>query len=424
MKRLSALIVVLLAALVRPVAAQQPVTVEVWTQPGGSAEAVTKHIPAFKKKYPYIDVRVVTFDWQALNDKLLVGLASGVVPDMAQIEITFLGGLRDQGGHLLENLADPKYGALKYRNDIVPHKWAQASYQGRLIGFPLDLAPTVMYVRRSLFEQIGISANPTDLNKVITNWDDYHQVARKVTRDINGDGNKDVFMRGSAAEIFNIASQQTGLPMIDEKDQVHIDSKPWIDALTAAVRFRSDGLDGVARIQWTWHENWIQAISQGVLATEFMGDWFVGNLKEWAPDSSGDWAVTRLPGNIGVTGGGSFYSIPSKARFKQEAWLLLDFIQQNAEPYISSNRRHWRFGDFDKPDPFFGGQRIMQVMADAAQNTPILWIHGLNRRAVELVYWDSWRALDKTMTPEAYLTDKANQLRALAKEYAAGLQKR
>ncbi|HEX6972504.1 MAG TPA: extracellular solute-binding protein [Limnochordia bacterium] len=421
--RILSLLISLLAAA-WPAHGATPITLEVWTQPGSSEESVTELLPAFKEQYPYIDVRVIPFEWQALNDKLVVGLATGVVPDMTQIEITFLGGIRDLGGDLLENLADPKYGALKYKDHIVPHKWAQGSYEGRLIAFPIDLAPTVMYVRRSVFEEAGVSADPDDISNTIRNWDDYYTLARKITRDRDGDGNQDVFMLGSADQIFNIASQQTGLPMIDAENVVHIAEKPWVEALAQAVRFRSQGLDGVERINWTWHENWIQGISVGILGTEFMGDWFAANLKEWAPDSAGDWAVAPLPGNIGVTGGGSFYAIPSQAAHKREAWLLLDFIQQHSEPFISANRIHWNFGVFDQPDPFFGGQRVMRAMAEAAQNTPILWVHGLHRRAIEVVYWDAWRALEQTMSPEEYLTSKAEQLRGIVNEYVASLKNR
>ncbi len=407
-----------------PALAAERVTLEVWTMPGDSEEAVTKHLAAFRRAYPNIDVKVSTFEWKALHEKLIVGLATGVVPDMAQVEISFLGEIRDRAGNVLEDLSAPWYGG-KYKPDILPHKWAQGSTrEGRLIGFPLDLAPMVMYVRRSVFEGAGIASDPAQVNQMITNWEDFTRIARKVTRDSNGDGKKDRFMLGDARQIFEVGSRQTGLPMIDQDNRVHIDSQPWIDAMVRAIRFRDDGLDGVERIQWTWHDNWKAAISLGELATEFMGDWFASTLKDWAPDSSGDWAVANLPGNVGVSGGGSFYIIPSQSKYKREAGLLLQFLQDNAEPGISSNRRHWRFQEFDRPDPFFGGQRVKRAMAEAALNTPVLWVHGLNQRAVELVYYDAWRPFSKQMSPEAYLADKAKTLRAMVAEYVANLQKK
>jgi multiple sugar transport system permease protein/multiple sugar transport system substrate-binding protein len=74
------------------------------------------------------------------------------------------------------------------RDDFFPEVLDAFRWNGHLLGLPKDWTPFVLYVNVDLFERAGV-ALPTDA----WTWDDYLDAAKKLTRDLDGDGEPDVW---------------------------------------------------------------------------------------------------------------------------------------------------------------------------------------------------------------------------------------
>jgi len=116
------------------------------------------------------------------------------------------------------------------KNDFLPVALSTVTYQGKIYALPYLVHNSVMYCRTDLFEEAGFASAPST-------WDEYRDFARKLTKDVDGDGKIDVFgtvVEGkqhieAAAKFLDILYQAGG-DVIDEKGQVVFDAQPTIDA--------------------------------------------------------------------------------------------------------------------------------------------------------------------------------------------------
>ncbi len=147
-------------------------------------------IPDLQEKYPDIEIEVELFaNTGDMQNKLTVSLGTDLVPDIVDTAGTLFfshvvaGGIVDLAPHLSRVLDI---------EDWLPHVIDEVRYPhgtgAGIYGLPYDWVGSVMVYNRDLFSQSGL-AFPDDT----WTWDDLRAAARGIARDVNGDGENDIW---------------------------------------------------------------------------------------------------------------------------------------------------------------------------------------------------------------------------------------
>jgi multiple sugar transport system substrate-binding protein len=339
----------------------------------GVFEPLNEHLelvlPQFRAENPDIEIEIRTLGYADHHNVLVTALATGSgAPDVAAVEIGFIARFMAEGG--LTDLSQEPYNADELADLFVDYAWAQSrTPEGRQIAIPTDIAPGVMYYRRDHLQEAG-----WEIADVIASIDSYLDYGRAL-KDMG------VFLVADAGSVANALIRSD----VPEGDGIYFDAEGnpvlngerFVNAATVAQTIRVEGLD--AQIG-AWTNEWYEAFRQGTTATELSGAWLGGHLQTWmAPDTSGLWGASEMPGDILVSWGGSFYGIPTQSQNKEAAWKLIEFLTTNPEVQLAAFQTINAFpampetydaAMFDDELEFLAGQRARQLFAEVAQQIP------------------------------------------------------
>lgn len=339
----------------------------------GLFEPLNEHLelvlPEFLANHPDIEIEIRTLGYADHHNALVTQLATGSgAPDVAAVEIGFIARFLAEGG--LTNLSEEPYNADALEGLFVDYAWAQSrTSDGRQIAIPTDIAPGVMYYRRDHLQEAG-----WEIDGVTASIDAYLDYGR----DLKDMG---VFLVADAGSVAN-ALIRSDVPegdgiYFDSEGNPLLNSERFVNAATVAQTIRQEGLD--AQIG-AWSNEWTEAFRQGTTATELTGAWLGGHLQTWmAPDTSGLWGASEIPGDILVSWGGSFYGIPNQSENKEAAWELIEFLTTNPEVQLAAFQTINAFPAmpetydapmFDEELEFLAGQQARQLFAEVAQQIP------------------------------------------------------
>lgn len=129
-----------------------------------------------------LDLELVAGRTEQVLQKLRVVHASGEGPDLACLRLDSMPMLVEQG------ILQPMEGALlaEVWQTMIPAIFPSVQGQGKRYGLPYDIGVRVILYRADLFEKEGIPAPSADWT-----WDDLVADAKKLTRDLDGDGTID-----------------------------------------------------------------------------------------------------------------------------------------------------------------------------------------------------------------------------------------
>ncbi len=143
------------------------------------------------------------------------------------------------------------------------------------------------------------------------------------------------------------------------------------------------------------------------------GPYWMGLLKDGAPEMKGDWAVATAPYSEqpGSYLGGTGLSISVNAAHPQEAWLLIQFMlqpQQQVGVFVAgaapATTAALESSALTKPDPYFGGESPFKVFLDAMST------------ATHFPYVAQWDAIDQDIgnMVESVMLNKESEQQALS----------
>lgn len=338
-----------------------------WTP---SAEA---QVAAFEEEYPNVDVKLVnagtnTEEYTKLQNAITAG--SGA-PDVAQVEYYAIPQFA-----LSDSLVDlAPYGFADLEDQYTPGPWGAVTVGDAIYGLPQDSGPMAMFYNATVFDQYGI--------EVPTTYDEYVAAAETLHA-----ANPDAYITsdtGDAGFATSMIWQAGGQPFKADGTDVTIDlqdegSKKWADSWNRLV----DG--GLLATTPGWSDEWYRALGDGTIATLLTGAWMPGVLESSVPEAAGDWRVAPMPTYDGTPvtaengGGGQVVLKQSKNPALAAAflkWLNSDpasievFLASGGFPATTADLESDEF--LNKAPDYFGGQKINEVLVDAANNVPSGW---------------------------------------------------
>jgi arabinosaccharide transport system substrate-binding protein len=342
--------------------------------------AYRKALPEFERTHQ-VTVDVQLAHWGSLRTRLQNAmLADTDVPDLVEMLEGSLGfftrGPKSDIG-LLDLTERIEQERLKER--MVDSRFSLWSDRGRVFGIPHDVHPVMLAYRRDLVEQLGI-----DVAKLDT-WEKFIEVGRRVTRDKDGDGVIDQYMidlpHGGSYGIVTLMLQRGG-QLFDEWG-----TPVFANEITADVfRVYLDMTLGQRKIAYDcgWGQPLFKAITDGLSLFYITPDWRSYNYQTDLPKLSGKMALMPLPawekgGRRTSVWGGTGLVITRRTKRPDLAWELAKFLYLNGpalgERFRETNvvppfKDAWDLPEFKEPNPYFSGQRVGQLFATLAPETP------------------------------------------------------
>ncbi len=327
----------------------------------------------FKSKYPNIKLKFVMNDFAAHHDRLTTAIAAGKGAfEIEALEVGYIAKFVAEGG--LTNLAKSPFNAKKYINDIVKFAVSNATTKdGKIIAIPVDIAPAVMFYRKSLAEKAGI-----DLSDV-KSWDEYIEKGRKLTTDKDGDGKIDQFALASPEAVWEIPLNGGKGGWFDKNGNALEPKERFIAVLKLVKKIREAGIDADLE---AWSQSWLASFKTGLVATHFSGAWWGGALRTWvAPKLKGDWRVAYPPGKALASIGGSYLSIPEQIPYEKKlpAWEVVKYLTTNPKAQLITFKTIDAFPSLttvfndpimDEPVPYFGNQKVRKLYGEIAMKIP------------------------------------------------------
>lgn len=267
-------------------------------------------VSLFESQNPGVKVVPALVPAGQYEEKLLIDMAGGGAPDLAPVFTNMMPKLMRLG--LLEPL-DGYLDKAPFKNNLLPVQKV-AQYQGKTYGVVLTASPNGLIYNKRLLDKAGVAV-PTTPEEMLA-------AARKI-KEVTG-----AYGYGFATRTADVL--EAYIPLMQwaigfggdfSKDGVPTANDPkTIQGLNFLKRFFDEGLtpnglDGPMLRKMFVEEK---------IAMLIDGPWAITYVNEVAPDLYKyiGFAAPPTPTHAAITGG-AFYTIPVKAKHKQEAFALL-----------------------------------------------------------------------------------------------------
>jgi cellobiose transport system substrate-binding protein len=262
-------------------------------------------------------------------------------------------------------------GAKDLEKDFLPWKWKLGiTPDDKMMAYPMDTGPTALFYRSDVFEKAGIDIDPAAVAELAPDWDTYIALGKKVKQAVPGSAITD---NVTSIYAYRMAQQPKRYMTEDGKyigDQDHVR-----EAFDLAVRVVKEGLSANAQNGSTDAD---AVVTNGKLVVFNAAVWWAQlGPKNAAPKTKGLWRVTAAPGGAGNRGG-SFLAITKYCKNPEAAFAFISWLESaknQAQAFLDpvlfpSTPASYTDPKLSAPDPFFGGQKIVDVFAESAKKYP------------------------------------------------------
>ncbi|MDK2854379.1 MAG: multiple sugar transport system substrate-binding protein [Thermococcaceae archaeon] len=145
----------------------------------------------FMEKHPNIRIKIVNYGAQdKAVPKIMAAVQAGTPPDLVWLNPAQTGFFAEAGvlapvEDFIKN--DPSFN----KDDIYEGLWELGTYKGKIYTAPFDTNNLAIYYNKELFREAGLDPEAY-MGKALT-WEEFRELARKLTRDKDGDGEIDQY---------------------------------------------------------------------------------------------------------------------------------------------------------------------------------------------------------------------------------------
>jgi multiple sugar transport system substrate-binding protein len=326
----------------------------------------------FKAKFPNLTIELQPADFGGHHNRLVTQIAAGTgANDIEALEIGYIARFVADGG--LTNLAVAPYNGKAVGKDLVKFGMSNATTRdGKLVALPVDIAPAVMFWRKSILDDAGVDMT------AVASWQEYIEKGMKLTVDIDGDGAIDQYAITHPGDLAMIPLNG-GKGDWFSGDEPYAPKQRFLDVLILVQAVRASGIDA----NFTpWSGEWMNGFKENKVVTMFSGAWLGGHFKNWmCPELAGDWRVSMPPAKTYSSYGGSYISIPEQTAEakKADCWEVVKYLCTSPEAQLLTFRTTDAFPALttvfndpvmDEPVEFYGGQKVRQIYQDIGKNIP------------------------------------------------------
>jgi cellobiose transport system substrate-binding protein len=305
-------------------------------------------------------------------------------------------------------------GADQLAPQYLEWKWKQGQSQdGVQVGFPIDIGPTALFYRHDLLSDAGLPAEPDEIAEAASTWEDYFALGQELNGAVPG-----TFWINNIGTVFSMAVGQGASRFIDPDNTFIGDQEHIRAAWDTAVRAYTLGID--AKIN---DESLKAALADGSLATQVGAAWYALDIVSMAPDTEGTWRVAPLPGGPSNLGG-SFLALTRECRNPEAAFEIVTWMlnpENQARGFEDASLFPSMPAAYELPaltagDPFFGGQKTIEVFGPAAEGIPTFYEAPADA-AVSVPYYNELTTIEaQGKDPEDAWGDAVEAARQIARQ--------
>ncbi len=342
-------------------------------------DAYRKILPDFEKKHN-VKVKLELVNAQALQGRLQNAMLAGAeVPDMVELvenSIGFFskGPLEDI---MFVDLTD-RIKAEGLDTSVVFSRYSLWSSRTRIFALPHDVHPVMLAYRRDIVEKLGIEVDSIDT------WEEFAEMGRRITRDVDGDGVVDRYalQLSDGYNALKILLLQRGVQFFDSLGRARFDDPRTVEVM----KWYIDALHGENSFAYSISKGQMESklLSDGFVLFHLTPDWKSKNFERSVPNLEGKMALMPLPaweegGRRTSTQGGTGLAITEQCENKELAWKLakyLYFSEKNAGRMFKAlnilppKKELWDLPEFNKPNSYYSGQKIGRLYARLAPQAP------------------------------------------------------
>jgi multiple sugar transport system substrate-binding protein len=142
-------------------------TVTFWNGYGADGDEITTFrnevLPAFEAAYPNVTVETQEIPYDDLRQKLVTGIAGGVLPDVLRADIIWVPEFADQGVLLALDEEMPDFADLAAT--VFPGPLSTNKFGDHYYGLPLDTNTRIIFSNDAVLEAAGITEQPTTVEE-------------------------------------------------------------------------------------------------------------------------------------------------------------------------------------------------------------------------------------------------------------------
>ena len=385
-----------------------PADTRLWCWPGGLSELVLKDAVAHFAGATKLTSSVISGDYK---QQLLAVLGGKDVPDIVGIKGEDVASLLPRADRFVDLNT---LGAADVQSEYLRWKWQQGStFDGRLVGFPIDIGPTAMFYRADLFRKAGLPQAPDKVTAAMATWSGFLETGRRLVK-----AEPQTRLLASGTQIFGIRMSQGTKRLVDEGNHF-VGDQPHVKVVwDCAVRLGELGLS--AKVQ-SDGPKWGPDMAGGKLAVELGAAWHAPDLESAAPHTNGLWRVAAGPAT-GANSGGSFLAIPAGARNPAQSFTIIKWMlspENQARAFTDaalfpSTPAAYTMAAMTQPEPFFGGQRTVEVFGPSAKKAPRVYEAPSDAQIYQLYITELIKVENGTKTSAQGWRDAVAQARSLA----------
>lgn len=353
------------------------------------AEIITEFAERFEALHPEYKVKIQTVAWNSLQEKTLWAVAAeSNVPDLILGSSEWTGGLANNGALApWDDYLSPEFFAQYFPGALETYQFPHVErdrpdFRGsmRQYGIPFDLDMMLMFYRDDVvapvLKKLGMEQFPSD-------WHNFARLGRAVysPRTLRGHSQNLIYLDPEDPVPVRMAFlPASGGKLFSQDLSTAIFDSP--ECITAFSYMHDLIADHTAK-EWnraTQSDPMLLVKSERIVAY-IAGPWFCNVLETQVPEQAGKWRVarfpTRAPGLPSTGLGGSCLALPYNAENKEGAVKLAQFLasEEFAIAYFKQVgsppplRAAWNSAELDQPMPYFGNQKVYQVVRSAIDNS-------------------------------------------------------
>ncbi|WP_407562248.1 ABC transporter substrate-binding protein [Streptomyces sp. 184] len=310
------------------------------------------------------------------------------------------------------------FGAAELKSTYLDWKWNQClTPEGRMIAFPMDTGPTGLYYRTDLLKEAGITTDPEELAARAPDWDGFIALGKELQK-----SQERAVICPHLRKIWDVRMGQLGGDRYITEDGRYVGDRDEVrEIFELGYRVSKEGLSAGALDGSNDVEG---AVTSGRQPVSIGASWWGQAFPEAAaPDTEGKWRVTSPPGGAGNEGG-SFLAITKYSKNPEAAFAFISWLQSPENQVkaftemslFPSSPRSFEMPEMREPQPFYGGQRTIEVFAPSAREVKTAYRSPYDRM-IDPVMFDEMANIDAGKSVEAAWKDAQDAIeRELTRE--------